>query len=90
VVTDFHGWGPWVNGGGWLTVGGQRVDFVYRDLEHLERVICDAEAGRYELYSALPPLGYFGPVYLGEVVVGVPLPGGASSATKGYQALGTT
>jgi hypothetical protein len=56
VVTDFHGWGSWVNGGAWLTVGGQRVDFVYRDLEHLERVITEAESGRYEFYSALPPL----------------------------------
>lgn len=73
VVTDVHGWGPWVNGGAWLTVGGQRVDFVYRDLEHLERVIAEAEAGRYEFYSALPPFGFFGPVYLGEVAVGVPL-----------------
>ena len=73
VVTDFHGWGPWVNGGAWLTVGGQRVDFVYRDLEHLERVIAEAEAGRYEHYAALPPFGFFGPVYLGEVAVGVPL-----------------
>jgi predicted nucleotidyltransferase len=84
VVTDFHGWGPWVNGGAWLTVGGQRVDFVYRDLEHLERVIAEADAGRYELYSALPPFGFFGPVYLGEVAVGVPLsdPEGRLEALK--------
>ncbi len=84
VVTDFHGWGAWVNGGAWLTVGGQRVDFVYRDLGHLERVIAEAEAGRYELYSALPPFGFFGPVYLGEVAVGVPLsdPEGRIAALK--------
>jgi len=84
VVTDFHGWGPWVNGGAWLTVGGQRVDFVYRDLDHVERVIADVEAGRYELYSALPPFGFFGPVYLGEVAVGVPLsdPDGRIGALK--------
>lgn len=49
VVTDFYGWGPWINGGAWLTIGGQRVDFLYRSLEHLERVIVDAEAGRYQL-----------------------------------------
>jgi predicted nucleotidyltransferase len=73
VVTDFHGWGPWVNGGAWLTVGGQRVDFVYRSLEHLERVIAEAEAGRYEFYSALPPIGFFSAVYLGEVAVCVPV-----------------
>jgi predicted nucleotidyltransferase len=73
VVTDLHGWGPWVNGGAWLTIGGQRVDFVYRDLDHLERVIGDAYAGRYEFYSALPPFGFFSGVYLGELAVAVPL-----------------
>src|SRR6185503_17930460 len=33
VVTNFYEWGPWVNGGAWLTIGGQRVDFIYRSLE---------------------------------------------------------
>ena len=47
VVSEFYGWGQWVNGGAWLTIGGQRVDFIYRNLEHLERVIAEAEAGRY-------------------------------------------
>jgi predicted nucleotidyltransferase len=73
VVTNFYGWGPWVNGGAWLTIGGQRVDFVYRDLEHLERVIAEAEAGRYEHYLQLPPFGFFSGTYLGEVAVCIPL-----------------
>ncbi len=74
VVSGFYEWGPWVNGGAWLTVGGQRVDFLYRSLEHLERVIADAEAGRYELhYAQQPPFGFFSATYLGEVAVCVPL-----------------
>jgi predicted nucleotidyltransferase len=74
VVTDFYGWGRWVNGGAWLTIGGQRVDFVYRNLEHLERVIAEAEAGRYELdYVQQPPFGFFSAAYLGEVAVCIPL-----------------
>ncbi|HKQ78789.1 MAG TPA: nucleotidyltransferase domain-containing protein [Blastocatellia bacterium] len=74
VVTDFYGWGPWVNGGAWLTIGGQRVDFIYRSLEHLERTIAEAEAGRYELdYAQQPPFGFFSATYLGEVAVSVPL-----------------
>lgn len=74
VVTDFYGWGPWVNGGAWLTIGGQRVDFIYRSLEHLERVIAEAEAGRYELdYAQQPPFGFFSATYLGEVAVCLPL-----------------
>lgn len=74
MVTDFYGWGPWVNGGAWLTVGGQRVDFLYRSLEHVERVIADAEAGRYEVhFLQQPPFGFFSGTYLGEVAVCLPL-----------------
>ena len=74
VVTDFYGWGPWVNGGAWLTIGGQRVDFLYRNLEQVERVITDAEAGRYELhYLQQPPFGFFSGTYLGEIAVCIPL-----------------
>jgi predicted nucleotidyltransferase len=74
VVAGFYEWGPWVNGGAWLTIGGQRVDFLYRSLEHLERVIAEAEAGRYEVcYSQQPPFGFFSGTYLGEIAVCVPL-----------------
>jgi len=74
VVTDFYGWGPWVNGGAWLTIGGQRVDFIYRNLEQVERVIADAEAGRYEVhYLQQPPFGFFSGTYLGEIAVCIPL-----------------
>ncbi len=74
VVTDFYGWGAWVNGGAWLTIGGQRVDFIYRNLEQVERVMAEAEAGRYELdYAQQPPFGFFSVTYLGEVAVCVPL-----------------
>jgi predicted nucleotidyltransferase len=74
VVTSFYGWGPWVNGGAWLTIGGQRADFLYRNLEHVERVIGEAQAGRYELhYAQQPPFGFFSAAYLGEVAVCIPL-----------------
>src|SRR5215813_5854012 len=67
-------WGPWVNGGAWLTIAGQRVDFLSRNLEHLERVIAEAEAGRYELhYLQQPPFGFFSGTYLGEIAVCIPL-----------------
>ncbi len=74
VVTDFYGWGPWVNGGAWLTIRGQRVDFVYRNLEQVERVTNDAQAGKYEIhYLQQPPFGFFSATYLGEIAVCVPL-----------------
>jgi len=74
VVAGFYEWGPWVNGGAWLTIGGQRLDFLYRSLEHLERVIAESEAGRYEVcYAQQPPFGFFSGTYLGEIAICVPL-----------------
>ncbi len=32
LVTPLGGWGPWINGGGWLLIGGVHVDLLYRDL----------------------------------------------------------
>ena len=37
-VTEPGGWGPWVNGGAWLTVESTPVDWIYRDLDHVRRV----------------------------------------------------
>ena len=51
----------------------------------MQRVIADAEAGRYELdYAQQPPFGFFGPTYLGEVSVCIPLfdPGGQVELLK--------
>jgi predicted nucleotidyltransferase len=74
VVTGFQEWGRWVNGGAWLTLRGQRVDLLYRSLEHLERTIAEARAGRYEIdWAQQPPFGFFGPTYLGELAIAVPL-----------------
>lgn len=74
VVTDFYGWGRWVNGGAWLTIGGQRVDFLYRSVEAIEGVIAEAEAGRYEQdYAQQPPFGFFSATPLGEIAACVPL-----------------
>src|SRR5215470_3925715 len=29
-VTPIGGWGPWIVGGGWLSVAGYKVDLLYR------------------------------------------------------------
>jgi predicted nucleotidyltransferase len=74
VVTAFYEWGPWVNGGAWLTIAGQRVDFLYRSLERWEQVMAEAETGRYELcFGQQPAFGFFSATYLGEMDICVPL-----------------
>ncbi|MEV0387333.1 nucleotidyltransferase domain-containing protein [Nonomuraea sp. NPDC050643] len=67
-VTEPGGWGPWVDGGGWLTVDGWRVDWIYRDLDRVRRVWRDCQEGRYEIgFQVGHPLGFYSHAYAGEV-----------------------
>ncbi|MFF1908695.1 nucleotidyltransferase domain-containing protein [Kitasatospora sp. NPDC058218] len=65
------GWGPWVDGGAWLTVDGVAVDWILRDLDRVERIWADCRAGRYEVgVQAGHPLGFWSPCYPGELALG--------------------
>lgn len=73
-VTEPGGWGPWVNGGAWLTVEGTSVDWIYRDLGRVSRAWADAQEGRYRFHSQLGhPLGVPDFAYAGEVSLGIVL-----------------
>ena len=68
AVTDFGGWGPWINGGGWLRIEGRRVDWIYRDLELIGRIFEACRAGRPTLHHQPGhPHGFHTHIYLGEV-----------------------
>lgn len=74
LVTDYGGWGPWINGGGWLEIGGQRVDWLFRDLARVEHEIAECEAGRPRCYyQPGHPHGFYNHIYLGEVFYCQPL-----------------
>src|SRR5262245_16691313 len=69
-VTEPGGWGPWVNGGAWLTIGGARVDWIYRELDRVHRIWNDCQQGRYEVgVQAGHPLGYYSHTYIGDAVL---------------------
>jgi hypothetical protein len=69
-VTKPGGWGPWVDGGGWLSIQGWRVDWIYRDLDRVQRIWADCQGGRYEV-GVQPghPLGFYSHAYAGEVAL---------------------
>ena len=68
LVTQFGGWGPWVDGGGWLKVRGHAVDLIYRDLERVDRILDDALAGGFERnYQQGHPAGFPSIIYAGEI-----------------------
>lgn len=68
LVTGFGEWGPGVNGGGWLIVGGRHVDLLYRDLDAIRTAIADCVSGRVKsVYQLGHPLGFHNQIYLGEL-----------------------
>jgi hypothetical protein len=42
-------WGDIVNGGAWLTIGGTKVDLIYRDLGEVLHWTAAAQEGRFEI-----------------------------------------
>ena len=68
ICVPLGGWGPWVNGGGWLHVDGVAVDFIYRDIQRVRQVIEDCSAGKLLIETqAGHPYGFVSAIYMGEV-----------------------
>lgn len=74
LVTSFGDWGLAVNGGGWLEIGGNHVDFLYREIGAVRDAIEDCIFGRLRsIYQLGHPLGFHIQIYAGEVHVCRPL-----------------
>lgn len=68
AVTELGAWGPWVDGGAWLEIDGVEVDWLYRDLDRVERVISDCRAGVVSCdYYLGHPHGFHNHIYMAEV-----------------------
>lgn len=67
-------WGPWVDGGAWLTVDGAAVDWIYRDVDRVHGSWDAAQAGRVRFHAqAGHPLGVPDFAYAGEIALAVVL-----------------
>ena len=67
LVTRIGEWGPGVNGGGWLLIDGNHVDFLYRDLNRVREVIERCVAGEPDaVYQLGHPMGFQNQIYVGE------------------------
>lgn len=85
LVTPIGGWGPWINGGGWLHIQGQAVDLLYRDLERVTQVCAACVSGQVDMvYQPGHPHGFVSAIYAGEIAVCQPLwdPAGVVAALK--------
>ena len=48
-------WGPWIDGGAWLTCGGVKVDLLYRELGRVRAAVAQASwTGRWSGCGASP------------------------------------
>ncbi len=66
-VTELGGWGPWVNGGAWLTIQGQRVDFLYRNIDFVSAILDECNRGETRFdYLQQPPYGCYSYIYCAE------------------------
>jgi hypothetical protein len=74
TVTGFYEWGAWVNGGAWIHTPAGKVDFLYRNLDHLQRTIAEAQQGisRHD-YDQQPTHGFQSVIYLAETQICQPL-----------------
>lgn len=68
ILSPFGEWGPWINGGGWLSIKGQRVDLLYSNLEQVRFYVREALEGRSVLsHQPGHPHGFHSHMYAGQV-----------------------
>lgn len=65
---EYGEWGPWINGGAWLRVGGLKTDLLFREIERVEAVLDACEAGKLlSAYQPGHPHCFVNHIYAGEV-----------------------
>jgi nucleotidyltransferase-like protein len=74
TVTRPGDWGPWVDGGAWLSIDGVAVDWIYRHVDRVQTAWRHAQEGRVAWQAQTGhPLGVLDVWYAGEVALGVVL-----------------
>ncbi|MFC5649167.1 nucleotidyltransferase domain-containing protein [Paenibacillus solisilvae] len=70
LITPIGGWGPWINGGGWLKVSSVPVDFLYRDIDKVTAVAQECLKGKLSVhYQPGHPHAFCSSIYMGEAAV---------------------
>lgn len=60
-------WGPWINGGAWITFNGMPVDILLRDIKRVEAVLQDCIDGKITVdYQSGHPFGFVNTIYAAE------------------------
>lgn len=74
TVTGFYEWGTWVNGGAWINTERGKVDFLYRNIDQVQRTIDECRKGIVQHdYDQQPTNGFYSVIYLAETQICRPL-----------------
>lgn len=74
TVTAIGEWGSWIVGGAWLSIEGQKVDLLYRNVEAVAQVIEACRSGQITMnYQAGHPHGFCSAIWAGEIALCRPL-----------------
>jgi len=74
TVTDFYGWGAWVNGGAWIHTPVGKIDLLYRKVDQVQNTIVEAWRGIvHHDYDQQPAYGFYSVIYLAETQICKPL-----------------
>jgi predicted nucleotidyltransferase len=66
--TELGGWGPLINGGAWLEIEGQHMDWLYSNLVEVRQAIQDAVEGKSVLHHRPGhPHGFHTHMFAGQV-----------------------
>src|ERR1700730_16171672 len=70
LVTKTGEWGPWINGGGWLTVSSYPVDFLYCNIEQVSKALEECLAGNITInYQPGHPHGFANYMYVSQIAL---------------------
>jgi predicted nucleotidyltransferase len=69
-VTAVSEWGRWIVGGAWLSLEGQKVDLLYRNVEAVAEVIEKCRSGEIGMhYQPGHPHGFCSAIWMGEIAL---------------------
>jgi hypothetical protein len=81
-------WGPWINGGSWITVDNTPVDILLRELGHVKSVLGDCLVGHITIdYQCGHPFGFVNAIYAAETHYCIPLWESAEKPLSGLKDL---
>ena len=68
IVSKIGEWGKWMNGGVWMSIDNQRVDFIYREIRFVEKTLEDCTNGIIKTdYYQQPAFGFYNFIYCAEI-----------------------